>query len=439
MIVSLFFISSPIQAQSLTIQVKSSVFVGNAGIGKTFIEPHVASDPRNAQKLVAASFIEKTTPKISSSNAIAVFTSSDGGQNWKTQRIPCKDCTDPWVTITPQGMIYLITLGRLPNDTSRKEEPLLIFTSTDGGFTWSKNPQSIAGSYDGPKTIVAPNGSVYLLAGSAAHDHQNKSRLGIMLARAKPGQPNFQVINRIFPSNLNLNSDGAALLSDGTLVITYQDFQRKTEKGFRGRKGRLKTRRSWAMVSYDRGKTFSVPLLLSEDCGARPSSLVVDQNGPFKDRLYCPCMSKDLKEILLFNSSTKTSFGQAEVWNKTQIKIEHLQGTLYSEPLVTVNSAGIVGLSWWQQQVSANKKYFSLYFTASADGGKTFAPPIKITPQPVCPNYAKLGFPGHRWRTGGDYFGFTTTKNGQFHLFWPKAKQGTFELWSTRVMVEKGK
>ena len=429
---------SVLQAQQLKITIQSSTFVGKAGAGKTFIEPHLASDPRNAQKLVAASFIERTTSENSSSNAIAVFTSSDGGQNWKTQHIPCNDCTDPWVTITPQGMIYLITLGHPPNTTSRKGEPLLIFTSTDGGLTWSKTPQSIAGIYDGPRVIAAPDGSIYLLVASAARDHQNKSRFGIMLARANPGQPTLQVINHIFPSNLNLNSDGLALLSDGTLVITYQDFQRKTNKGFRGRKGRLKTRRSWAMVSYDKGKTFSVPLLLSEDCGARPSSLVVDQNGPFKDYLYCPSRSKNLKEVLLF-TAPKDPSAPAEVWTKSRIKAQNTKGFVYSEPLIAVNSAGIVGLTWWELQNSSGNKCFQLYFTASADGGKTFAQPIKITQQPICPDYAQLGFPGRRWRTGGDYFGFTTTKDGQFHLFWPKAKQGTFGLWSTRVTVKKGR
>ncbi|OJJ13878.1 hypothetical protein BKI52_45200 [marine bacterium AO1-C] len=440
LILFVLFISLSTQAQSLTIKAKPNAFVSNAGVGKTFVEPHLVSNPRNHQQLVAVSMVERTTANNAHSSTLAIFTSSDGGQSWQRQSIPCDDCSDPWLTMTPQGMLYLTALGFPPNARNRKGLPILVFTSTNGGLTWSKTPQYIAGNYDGPKTIAAPNGGVYLLTGSAARDHQNKSRYGLMLGYAKPTSSTFRLINHIFPSNLNLNADGLALLSDGALVITYQDYQRKTEKGFRGRKGRLKTRRSWAMVSQDKGQTFSVPLLLSEDCGARPSAMLVDRSNSLnKDQLYCPCLSKDLKKIFLFHSSTKASLGQAEVWDKTQVKLEHLKGLPYSQPLVAVNSAGIIGLTWWQRQVSTNNKCFILYFTASIDGGKTFASPAKITQQLVCPNYSALGFPGRRWRTGGDYFGFTTTKDGQFQLFWPKANQGTFELWSTGVVVEKSR
>ena len=44
-----------------------------------------------------------------------------------------------------------------------------------------------------------------------------------------------------------------------------------------------------------------------------------------------------------------------------------------------------------------------------------------------------------RWSWGGDYFGLTAAADGRFHVLWPHARSGKFELMPAAISVVFGK
>tara|TARA_R110002051_G_scaffold181774_1_gene251285 strand:+ start:57803 stop:58195 length:393 start_codon:yes stop_codon:yes gene_type:complete len=42
----------------------------------------------------------------------------------------------------------------------------------------------------------------------------------------------------------------------------------------------------------------------------------------------------------------------------------------------------------------------------------------------------------NRWSQGGDYFGLTTAEDSRFHLLWPDARKGKFDLMTSTNSIE---
>jgi hypothetical protein len=77
--------------------------------------------------------------------------------------------------------------------------------------------------------------------------------------------------------------------------------------------------------------------------------------------------------------------------------------------------------------------------SASLDGGVTFAPAVRVATDLSCPDPSRAGeYPVRRWSTGGDYFGFAAGADGRFHVLWPDARDGTFEIWTAAASVRAG-
>lgn len=148
------------------------------------------------------------------------------------------------------------------------------------------------------------------------------------------------------PSNLNQNVEGTAALSDGSVVLTYQDFQRPMggpERAFRGRGGALETRRVWAIASTDDGKSFLPSMLVTESCFARPTFQAVDAtHGPYRDRLYHVCPGDELKAVLATSSSD-----QGWEWSDaTSIEAPAEEFGSRNFPVMAVNNEGVVAVAW---------------------------------------------------------------------------------------------
>lgn len=420
----------PAQGQHPKLQIGPNFPVGKELDGKLLIEPHIAADPGDPNKLIAVSFVEDTTAEWRSGDVLAVFSSSDGGQNWNRQNLPCIGCSDPWVSITNKGLVFATAMGNhpaLPDLISQ----LLVFVSKDGGLTWSDPPQSLGDYHDGPRSLAGPDGTLYILSGQNFRDEKKNLRFSGFMGRADPGQVYVRTLPNIAPNNLCNNSDGLALLSDGALVITFYDFLRKFNGGFGSRAGALKTPRSWAMITEDRGRSFTMPLFVTEDCWNRPAFLAVDASGgPFKDRLYYVCEGDNLRKIVLTYSADR-----GEEWTTVAIEPPAEKERSRSEPQIAVNKDGVVGVAWMDRRDDPLGKCYAPYFAASFDGGQTFSTPVKVADALSCPDLGRLGAPGHRFPTGGDYFGLTTTLDGRFHLLWPDARRGNFELWTAQISV----
>jgi hypothetical protein len=400
------------------------------------IEPHLATHPSDPNRLLAVAWVHPASGGAPAEEHCATFHSSDGGRHWDRTDLVSVGCGDPWVSVTRQGTALLTALGThpsLPDSTNN----FMAFFSRDAGRTWHDFPQGFGGGYDGPRSLAAPDGTIYVLSGHAERDAQGKLRFTLFVRRARPGGAHVETMHRIVPSNLNQLSDGLAVLSDGTLMITYYDFQRPVpEGGFRSRAGALEGRRTWAVVSSDQGLSFSIPFLVTEKCWYRPTFLAADtSSGPFQDRLYHVCEGDEQRAVLLMFSTD-----HGEVWSAaTPIEAPTSEAGSRSEPQVAVNGRGVLGIAWMDRRDDPSGRCYAPYFAASVDGGETFSPAVRVATGLSCPDASRAGeYPVRRWPTGGDYFGFAAGADGRFQVLWPDAHDGAFEIWTAAVSVGAG-
>lgn len=104
-------------------------------------EPSLAVDPTNQRRLVSA-WLDNRSPDLV---GIVVASSEDGGAYWRRAALaPLLECsggqyvhaTDPWVSIGPDGVIYLSTLVRRPASSGGTPYDVVASVSTDHGVTW---------------------------------------------------------------------------------------------------------------------------------------------------------------------------------------------------------------------------------------------------------------------------------------------------------------
>jgi hypothetical protein len=424
-------LSVPAAAQQPELRVGPDLPVGLTPEGKLMIEPHLAAHPSDPNRLLAVGMA--TDPDYSEEYCL-VFGSLDGGETWSQQRPSGIGCGDPWLTLTEERAI-LTALGTHP-DLPDNGNQLLTFFSPDGGSTWPSVPQSLGRGHDGPRSLAAMDGTVYVTSGEGWTDSSAKRRWGLFLGRAARATAHVVTqTGRYLPSNLNQNMDGAAILSNGVLILTYQDFQRPVggeERAFRGRDGALETRRVWAIASPDQGESFPPPMLVTEACYARPTFLAVDTtNGPYRDRIYHVCPGDQLKSVLVTSSADHG-------WEWTDAApIEAPAETFGSRnfPVIAVNNEGVVAVAWMDRRDDPSGDCYVPYLAASADGGATFANAVRIATAVSCPDATRTGQAGSRFRTGGDYFGLVSTADGRFHVLWPDARDGVFKLRTAAITV----
>lgn len=420
-------------AQEVEYDVGEDILVADPGDGRVLLEPHLAAHPSDPGHLVAVAWDHPAGGPAPADEHCATFHSSDGGRGWERRELTSVGCGDPWVSVSSAGTAVLTALGTHASlaDTTNN---LVAFFSGDAGVTWHDVPQGLGRLHDSPRSVAAPDGTIYLTSGQGWRPGAGRPRFTVFVGRVRPGRLHVDVLPRVVPSNLNLNADGLAVLSDGTLVVTYYDFQRPVpEGGFRSRAGALEGRRAWAVVSPDRGLSFSIPLLVTEECWTRPTFLAADTSGgPFRDRIYFLCEGDRQRAVLLAHSEDG-----GELWSAaTPIEPPASEDGSRTEPQVAVNGRGVVGVAWMDRRDDPSRECYAPYFAASLDGGATFGPAVRVATELSCPDPARAGeFPLRRWSTGGDYFGFAAGADGRFHLLWPDARDGAFGIRTAAVTV----
>ena len=73
---------------------------------------------------------------------------------------------------------------------------------------------------------------------------------------------------------------------------------------------------------------------------------------------------------------------------------------------------------------------WGLYFSASADGGATFAPPVSLLKSPSRTDPSLV-----RWAYGTDYLSLATPVDGSFHLLWVDTRGGKGALQTAKIEV----
>jgi len=210
-----------------------------------------------------------------------------------------------------------------------------------------------------------------------------------------------------------------AVLSDGRLVVPFNSLLSKSSP-------------TWVVTSLDGGRTFSVPLLVTDVCGRSFSQLSVDASpGPYRDRLYFVC--SDSSHVYLLLSSDR-----GETWSGPLV-VNRGPGPVHN-PVIAVNRRGVVAISWYDAREDPRSYRDSfrcqhVFFAASLDGGSTVLPDVKVSSAENCPDTPANGEAGARWKAGGDYHGLAAAADGRFHLVWADSREGIYQLRTARIEI----
>lgn len=386
-------------------------------------EPYVVAHPKNPKHLLAAAILASPKQGAYGDQVCVSFVSEDGGRTWSAPHsFGFGICADPWLALREDGAALFVGL---------EDGQIHVFRSGDAGHTWSEVPlpAGFGRAHDRPTLAVdASNGpytgSFYLLSILAGRSPTKRNIVRVHLARSRDGGKTFDEPLLVQPSNLNLNTFTPAVLSDGTLLVSFGDFQSNVDD-FRD-KGRLERPRFWVLISEDGGKTLSPPLFVAEGCGGDVAADA--SSGPFHDRIYLVCTRRDLDGVWVLHSAD-----HGERWSEPARVNTSGGDVVRRTKSLAVNNKGVVAVSWYQRPKGSQCQH--IYFAASLDGGKTFLPEVRVSTAESCPDNPRNGRAAQRWPFGGDYSGLAASSDGLFHVLWADSRNGIYQLYTAAVKV----
>ncbi|HEX9303294.1 MAG TPA: sialidase family protein [Thermoanaerobaculia bacterium] len=441
---------------------KPKILVGpNILVSRDGNFPHVelmlAANPKNGKNLVGAAITEA---RPSGGQACRTYASDDGGSSWNASEFREQidfGGGDPQVGITPSGTALFTALAFVKDDKGQDRAGLYVYRSEDGGRSW-KPPADLGYSYDHEQIAVDRTfgkyaGRVYI---GVLHDYP-VYRVGVFRSDDDGRTFTGPVEAANGGGTIGINDQNLLVLSDGTLVVPYIDFEFLPEKV----KLHGKVSSSvWLVTSSDGGVTFSprkkiatIEFNLDErDVFGVPALAADAQSTEYKNRMYVawPDFHGKNPRILFSYSADKGGHWSAPA----PLDAGAPAASRQFQPVVAVNKDGVVAVSWFDTRDSSDGKQYHEYFTASLDGGRTFLPSVRISSalsnpkgpgnsvlKPTVYRYKQTTYltavsAATRWASGGDYMGLTADKDGVFHPFWADSRSGTFQIYTARVQVE---
>ncbi|HEY7114356.1 MAG TPA: sialidase family protein [Thermoanaerobaculia bacterium] len=424
------------------------------------VELVVAASPKSAKNLVGGA-ITYTRPEGGTANR--AYASTDGGASWKASEFPEQvqwGSGDPYVAFTPQGTAIFSGLAFIKDDKGQTRAALYVYRSEDGGLTWGKGID-LGYSYDHEQITVDHTtgkyaGRIYVgvlygpypqyVVGIFRSEDDGKTWTGPVAAANGGGKIG---INDVMPM----------VLSDGTLVVPYGDFEFLPDKV--KITGKVSST-SWFVLSSDGGVTFGPPrkvqtMWIDQDdkagkqLGGFPSFAADSRSKDFRDRIYAAWAdAQEGRSRIRFSHSEDRGLH----WSEPVLLDASAPKEAYQyQPVVAVNADGVVGVTWFDTRGTSDASQYNEYFTASLDGGKTFLAPARVSSAPSRPKgagnltfgamagqykqtrYLQLVSAASRWVSGGDYMGLAADKDGAFHPFWSDSRTGTFQIYTASIAV----
>jgi hypothetical protein len=416
-----------------------------AADGEKHIEPWLAANPRDASNLVVVGSRVVGDRHYYSS---AWFT-TDGGATWSAGELPGMAAfreeqakfLDSYVTFAPDGTAFCEVLGG-PGDGKMD---LWFYRSEDGGRRW-QGPTVLAGPFDYPRLVADMDGgrprlfvAVSCRGNLPIFGADQRTGYGCAVLSSNDGARTFSVVGFLAPTTLRHDAiDSPLILPDGRLLVGFADYPlAKTPEETREK---ITRSRIYAASSGDGGKTFSSPAPIGDGpLWETFVTVAVDRSdGPRRGRVYAVGSSQSSTPP---GPHLQTSTDGA-VWSKTApVQIAH-EGPI-AKGAVAVSSRGVLGVAWIQgnpgdvirpldKAWSSREHPWNLYFTASADGGETFAAPVAMLESPSQTD-TKLT----RWPYGTDYVSLATSPDGAFHLLWVDSRDGRGEIQTAKIEVRE--
>ena len=417
--------------------------------GAKYFEPWIAANPRDASNLVVVG--SHRLGAMSHKEPAAWFT-MDGGASWSAGELAGADqlrgekssFADAYATYAPDGTAFCVFLGS-PNGN---RSDLWIYRSVDGGRRW-QGPTTVPGFLDYPRLAADLHGGkprLFVAAnGPGDGPFFGKSKwpgYGCVVLRSDDGARTFSAVHLLAPTTLlHTPIESPSILPDGRLLIGFADFPDMPAE--KKPQAHITHGRYYTASSRDGGATFSLPApirdtRLHEGYGDGFVAIAVDgSDGPGKGRIYA----------LTYNRSDdppglqlQTSHNAVDWTPPAAVPGLRRGPTPYAA--IAVSSRGVLGLLWiqgnpgdpvrpWDKAWTAREHAWDLYFTASTDGGTTFAAPVSVlkTPSRTDP---KMGF----WIYGGDYISLAASTDGAFHPLWVDTRDSKAEIQTAKIQVQ---
>jgi len=425
------------------------------------VELHVSANPKNARNLVGGAI---TSIRPEGGWACRAYASKDGGMTWKASEFAEQlewGGGDPYTAFTPQGTAIFSALDFKKDEKGRVRGFLHLYRSTDGGFNWSE-ANELGYSYDHEQIVVDQtkgrySGRIYIgvlygypiyTVGVFRSEDDGKSWIGPVDAANGGG-------------TIGINEVTPVVLSDGTLVLPYGDFQFQPDK--RPTKGRVFGSTTWTVSSTDGGVTFGAPQKVVQqqyNLDDKETSLAGfgkfaadSESKKYRDRIYTAWEdSRPGPYRILFARSSD----RGKTWSAPKAIDESLPKNVHQlQPAIAVNKEGTIAVTWFDARNGKTAKQYDQFMAVSVDGGDSFLPPVRVSSatsdsagrgnSQISPMVFKdedksvhLSFlsAASRWGSGGDYMGLTADKDGVFHPFWADSRSGTFQVYTATVRVE---
>jgi len=447
----------------------------------------IAADPTNPNRLVAGAM--PASPHLS---RVAIYASEDSGRSWslsyERKGMDPEVYADPAFAAGSDGAIYFVNMY-FKDFGSVGGESLQFIRRSPGSMTWTP-ALSESGLHDRPFLAIDNTGGpfrgrLYCMTNNGLYVSRDD---GESFSPAAP-----------FSAKAGFHYTGPSdpvVLSDGSLITVqnswtdqdvkstasrrksnskfadrsdddYERTEREHEVGGRDifQPGERKVGGASSMAglftarcSIDGGQTLSSEhAIASYDFNHLSYSnvpvLAVDTSTSHRDRLYVAWNDA------LPSGGTGIFFAQSEdrgtTWSRPMLlseqapelirdlrkwpSMEKYTGYL---PCIAVNSAGVVGVSWYDNRgLPAGEAGWNYRFRASLDGGKTWEPSIRISEKTTLfamksRSASQLEKRRARYHAGHTS-GLCSDANGVFHALWIDARTGVRQVWTATITMQR--
>jgi hypothetical protein len=370
---------------------------GAAQTGTVFVnaevEPSVAVNPANAAQLIGA--WQQDRWSNGGSQGLVLGASSDGGQSWTLSTATFSRCTggnaanrgdyqratDPWVTISPNGVAYAMSLS-FTGDTLApgSSSAMLAARSSDGGRTWSAPVVLISDGeqfFNDKGSITADGGDSRFVY--AVWDRLTRAQDGpAWFARTVDGGASWDPARSIYdagPGNQTIGNQ-IVVLPGGAIVNVFTEIDVVNN---------IASSSLRAIRSDDRGDTWSDPVTIAEVLGV--GAFDPETGAPVRDGSDLPALAVDGSGVIYTVwQDARFSGGQRDAvalsrsldggatWS-APLRVNPVATTQAFTPAVHVRADGVIGVSYYdfRNNTTSPDTLPTDYWLATSTDAQTFA------------------------------------------------------------------